>query len=302
MLRQLVHFSFPARQKTLPVGRVTSRTSHCSSATIRLRSRHYHRSPGCNTPAKVRFTRIDVLPRSLIIPCRLLHTRILLLRPILSHLISSKFAGTTYGSHVTGDSRSLSYRSFLQCAIVCVSCAQESIELIQQHKSTQIGQAGQIDSWWYNVLFLYTSAAVLIAARSSPVLLAEVSGASLPQSWRIAITVLEEYATFNTSIQFLIDTLKVLFNAVPQQYSRLKAQTSGPAAPDGSSHATTSAAASLTTGVTDRTDIDPQGSLPFDSISAFYPNTPFSMEPFSDLDFVFDPSDFSWLTTMPLDN
>ena len=98
--------------------------------------------------------------------------------------------------------------------------AQEAIETIYGGKAASAGDVGYFSAWWYNVLFLYTSATVLIAARLSPSILAEVSEESILDGWRKAMEVLEEYGVFGTSIRRLTDTLRLLFDAVPQQYSR----------------------------------------------------------------------------------
>ena len=150
---------------------------------------------------------------------RYLHVRLLLLRPVLSNFITSDFHD---GERSVPLGSLLSYRISLQCAIVCVKVAQEAIDTIYRGKAANAGDVGHLSAWWFNVLFLYSSATVLIAARLSPSVRADVSEESILDSWRKAVEVLDEYGVFGSSIPHLTTTLRLLFDAVPQQYSRLK--------------------------------------------------------------------------------
>lgn len=229
-----------------------------------------------------------------------LHIRLLLLRPVLSHFVHADLQSSK--RREPDGSNSLTRRTFLQCAIVCVKAAQEAINVICNNKSQQVGEIGHVDFWWYNVLFLYTSATVLIAARLSRDIQAEVSEDSLLDSWRTAIGVLEEYGTFNTSIRLLIGTLNLLFDAVPRQYSRLKtrpqtadaniASLSNENAAENQpplGHLTNSneSAPSL--------DLLSTGGIIWDSAQA-------PQDFFDGFDFNFDPNDLSWLTSVPVNS
>ena len=110
----------------------------------------------------------------------------------------------------------------LQCAVVCVQAAQEAIEVIHRERSTEIGAVGSVDAWWYNVLFLYSSATCLVAARLTATVQIQIQEESIEGSWRKCMEILGEYSTFNTSIQKVIATLNILYEAVPRQYSRMR--------------------------------------------------------------------------------
>ena len=76
-----------------------------------------------------------------------------------------------------------------------------------------------VSEWWYNTLFLYTSATVLIAARLSPSILTEVCEDSVLMQWQRALEVLGDYNTFGPPVRHLMKTLRALFNTIPQQLS-----------------------------------------------------------------------------------
>ena len=190
---------------------------------------------------------------------------------------------------------------FLQCAIVCVKVALEAIDTIQREKGRSAGEMNFCAAWWYNVLYLYTSATVLIAARMAPAVLADVGEDLVLEGWRAAMEILEEYSVIGASIRRLTTTLRLLLEAVPQQYSRLKdarqTQANSPSLPQN----------------------QPQTTMPLNSWrplapAGFLPNLPdeingglvgdnsgFVGDPLLDFDTVFDPNDLSWLMTIPLD-
>ena len=185
--------------------------------------------------------------------------------------------------------------------------AQEAIETIYGGKPACAGDVGYFSAWWYNVLFLYTSATVLIAARLSSSILAEVSEEPILDGWRKAMEVLEEYGVFGTSIRRLTDTLHLLFDAVPQQYSRLR---QNPRQIEANKAAVTHTSAHGVTPLPYWRQMNPAGFLSpplYESANEFTHennnppennNLPFTGAAL-DFDNVFDPNDLSWLMTVP---
>lgn len=186
----------------------------------------------------------------------------------------------------------LSHSVLLQCAIVCVKVALEAIDTIYRERGSNVRETGSCAAWWYNVLYLYTSATVLIAARLSPPILAEVSEESILQGWRRALEVLDEYSRFGASIAQLPTTLRLLFEAVPQQYSRLsQGGTSTIPGSRGQSVAPQPYSNESATDVADeqlRENMQDENTFPDDL--------------FPELDTTFDPDDISWLMMIPLDS
>ncbi|EXJ68748.1 uncharacterized protein A1O5_08542 [Cladophialophora psammophila CBS 110553] len=163
---------------------------------------------------------VTVLSRqAVILHQRFLHVRLLSLRPVLSAFIT--FDNYEKQAHPCLETF-LSRRVIFQCCLVCVKVAQESIDLIDKRRTEDPGAATNLAAWWYNVLFLYTSATVLVAARISPFILAEISESTILDSWRKVMEGLDHFSVFGSSIKRLVTTLKLLFETVPHQFSRLR--------------------------------------------------------------------------------
>jgi len=157
--------------------------------------------------------------------------------------------------------------------------------------------------WWYNVLFLYTSATVLLAARLSPSIVSELSEESIVEGCQKAIAVLEGYGTFSNSIKRLVTTLRLLYNAVPRQYSRLR---QNPSLQDAVKNPANNAQAHHANAWQNRSSVDAtDGSLAHSQQSAQHLTYELDMlsqpDVLWDLDLDFDPTDVSWLTTVPFD-
>jgi len=80
---------------------------------------------------------------------RFLHVRILLFRPILSKYCSIRDNLTMNSLIPISDS--FPHRVALQCSIICVRVAQESIEMIYNNVPAD-GTGGPLPAWWYNIL------------------------------------------------------------------------------------------------------------------------------------------------------
>ncbi|OOQ82807.1 putative C6 transcription factor [Penicillium brasilianum] len=104
-------------------------------------------------------------------------------------------------------------RVALQCSIICVKVAQESIELIYTHVPPD-GTGGPLPAWWYNILYIYTAATVLIAGRLSPTILAEISEPSITRSWNCALEILRKYQSHSTSARRCVAALEILYEQV----------------------------------------------------------------------------------------
>jgi hypothetical protein len=107
------------------------------------------------------------------IDLRFLHTRILLYRPILSHLISSVNSDSTNMAFPLRNT--LLQRMAVQCAILCVQSAQAAIENIHSQLPKDPGLMGPLPAWWYLVFYVYTATTVLLAARLRSFITAEIT-------------------------------------------------------------------------------------------------------------------------------
>lgn len=212
-----------------------------------------------------------------------------MLRPVLSHFITIEVRDST--SIPLGNL--LSYKISLSCASVCVKVAQEAINTVWAHKSDSIHDVGSLSAWWYNILFLYTSATVLIAARLSPTILADVPEESIVSDWCRACELLEEYGDLGTSVRRLATTLRLLFDTVPHQYSRLR-QPQEATAENMPYAATANIRSTLSTGTAVSAPLEPTTNL-----TDVLEQGNFTTGDFTAFDTIFDPNDLSWLMTVP---
>lgn len=194
----------------------------------------------------------------------------------------------------------MSRQVIFQCSVNCVKVAQEAISIIDKRR---INNTGHLAAWWYNVLFLYISATVLIAARLSPLLLAEISEAVIFDSWRQVMEALNQYSVHGASINRLSTTLKLLFDTVPRQFSRVRqvpAENVDLALAGG---LTSTATRPVQGGLWDSTIAESRPLSPSyfdrgfgDTNTAYFDDDDFGL-----LNSLCDSNDMSWLTTVPFE-
>lgn len=77
----------------------------------------------------------------------------LLFRPTLSKFCAVRDNPTTRSLIPIADS--FPHRVALQCSVICVRVAQESIDLIYTNVPAD-GTGGPLPAWWYNILCWYS--------------------------------------------------------------------------------------------------------------------------------------------------
>ena len=152
---------------------------------------------------------------------RFLQVKILLLRPILSRFVTSPDTEPVDAAAVSG---SLPHRIALQCSIVCVKTAQDAIEHIHSRLPADPSDIGALSPWWFNILFVYTAATVLVAARLRSAIASEITEVEIARSWQHAIEILSRYEAFGPSAQRVVATLQILYDKVPERYMQYKSQ------------------------------------------------------------------------------
>ncbi|KAK9350162.1 fungal-specific transcription factor domain-containing protein [Lipomyces doorenjongii] len=240
--------------------------------------------------------------QAVILHQRYLYIRLLSLRPVLSAYVAS---GTSSIEAAASFGGVLSQRIALQCAIMCVTVAQETIELTYTKRPFDLNSVGPIAAWWYNVLFIYSAATVLIAAKLCPSISSEISEDSISHSWSLAIEILQSYQVFNPVIEQHVTALHLLFNVLPKHYLQSK-ETRLPEA----TYTRDFSAVGLAPGSIVPTDTQAQQLRTQDNVS-LQPNETNEIEDPTlqldrgpgkfDFDFVFDNNDLSWLHTMPFE-
>lgn len=223
------------------------------------------------------------------------------MRSVLSNFISSEIRD---GEDFIPIDSLLFHKVYLQCSVVCVEVAIEAIDIVHREGGGRGGQLGYCAAPWYNVLYLYTAATVLIAARLAPTILAEISEKKILTSWNNAIKILNSYRSASPSIERLETTLALLFNAVPERYSRFKNNVKTSAyIGNGSSSANQDQDATQTTHCGNQDSVNSCSRLQVDAVVSTQ-NDDEAMPDDSYLDFYvdFDPNDLDWLTTIPFNS
>ncbi|RAL15779.1 transcription factor domain-containing protein [Aspergillus homomorphus CBS 101889] len=154
--------------------------------------------------------------QSIVLRARFLHVRMLLFRPILSKYCTARDIGVS--DPLTSLQDSFPQRIALQCSTICVKVAQEVIGLIYGHIPAD-ATAGPLPAWWYNILYVYTAATVLIAGRLCPAILEEVTEPAIGQSWHHALEILRKYHSYSTSARRCVAALEILYERVVSEGS-----------------------------------------------------------------------------------
>ncbi|KAL3463887.1 fungal-specific transcription factor domain-containing protein [Aspergillus heterothallicus] len=148
--------------------------------------------------------------QSVVLRARFLHVRMLLFRPILSKYCTARDIAS---DPLISLNDSFPQRIALQCSIICVKVAQEVIGLI--HRNIPVdGTSGPLPAWWYNILYVYTAATVLIASYLCPTILEEVTEASITTSWETALEILRKYQSYSSSARRCVAALEILYERV----------------------------------------------------------------------------------------
>ncbi|KAI9162789.1 Sorbicillinoid biosynthetic cluster transcription factor sor3 [Paramyrothecium foliicola] len=141
--------------------------------------------------------------QAVVLNIRLLHARILLLRPILARFCLNP-------SEVSQLSDNVESRVIHQCAILCLATAQQLIAALLQYQGID-GTIGLLPAWWYRVYYVYTAATVLIAAKLRPDIFAK---ADLHRAWSQAMSVLKAHEGFGQSVRKCVTALHFLSSKI----------------------------------------------------------------------------------------
>ncbi|OQU97619.1 Fungal Zn2-Cys6 binuclear cluster domain-containing protein isoform 2 [Cladophialophora immunda] len=134
------------------------------------------------------------LHQSRVLQNRFLFTRILLFRPFLAQLTSKQNYHPT--SKLLSDELSVKQSILVRSAIICIKSAQE---LISQLNEDFGRNASVLPAYWYNVIFVYTAATTILAARVYPIPLVNFGQTDLDRTWQQAIHILDRYERLNIS-------------------------------------------------------------------------------------------------------
>ncbi len=120
----------------------------------------------------------------------------------------------------------LPQRIALQCSILCVQVAQATVDLIYSNISGD-NSIGPLPAWWYNILYVYTAATILLAARLKSQIMSEIPEDSIMRSWRCALEILRKYQEYSTSAKRCTVALEILYDRVVTSQDGIPATEQG---------------------------------------------------------------------------
>ncbi|KIW15441.1 hypothetical protein PV08_05487 [Exophiala spinifera] len=152
--------------------------------------------------------------QGIVLHSRYLHVRILLFRPMLARFITARNESKV----VEQQAETTLYETLTHRASVsCVETAVHAVETIESRLPESDGAIGALPAWWYNVLYVYTAAVVLLAAAGCAELHLQVPRRHILACWGKAHRVLSSYLAYSPSVQRSITALEVLFSRIAAQ-------------------------------------------------------------------------------------
>ena len=140
---------------------------------------------------------------------------LLLFRPVLA-----RFCNPNKTAQSTTDG-SLPWKIALQCSVSCVETALETIDFLDRIISNK--ELSELDDllpgWWYSILYIYSAAAVLLAARLHPTIVSDISERAIVDGWQRVMKILKRFASLNRYAATCAESLNRLFKKVRQQHS-----------------------------------------------------------------------------------
>ncbi len=143
---------------------------------------------------------------------RYLHTRILLFRPILSRFCLAQ-PDTTYTSPSSDvEHESLPQHLALACSNLCLRAAHDAIHLIYCHLDRET-ITGPVPQWWNCILFTYSAATVLQAARLRPM---GSPNYNIDTSWNHALEIIHSFEPLSPLVQRCVLALEILADKITE--------------------------------------------------------------------------------------
>lgn len=145
---------------------------------------------------------------------RYIHTRILLFRPILSRFCLAQ-PDTTYASNSSAQNmehESLPQHLALACSNLCLRAAHDAIHLIYSHLDRE-NITGPVPQWWNCILFTYSAATVLQAARLRPM---SISSYNIDTSWTHALEIIRSFEPLSPLVQRCLLALEILADKITE--------------------------------------------------------------------------------------
>ncbi len=143
---------------------------------------------------------------------RYLHTRILLFRPILSRFCLAQPDTTYTPSSSDMEHESLPQHLALACSNLCLRAAHDAIHLIYRNLDRET-ITGPVPQWWNCILFTYSAATVLQAARLRPM---GSPNYHIDTSWNHALQIIQSFEPLSPLVQRCVLALEILADKITE--------------------------------------------------------------------------------------
>ncbi|KAH6867516.1 fungal-specific transcription factor domain-containing protein [Thelonectria olida] len=159
---------------------------------------------------------------------RFLHTRILLLRPVLSRFCSGH-------DHMQGSfHESLPWKIAPQLSAKCVQTALATIDFFDSSIGDKAIEKSEdlLPAWWYSTFYIYSAATVLAAAQLHPTITAEVGAERIMDGCRAVMKLLMLFQRFGSHATRCATAISVLFDQVLVQQENSRKHRKQPQRPE----------------------------------------------------------------------
>ncbi|EEU43586.1 uncharacterized protein NECHADRAFT_82521 [Fusarium vanettenii 77-13-4] len=148
------------------------------------------------------------------------HTRILLLRPILSRFCARQDHGRA------GFSETVPWKIALHSSVSCVRAALETVEFYESSIGNRSIQDCEdlLPAWWYSTFYIYSAATILVAAQLHPALTAEVGPKRILDGCRASIKLLTSFQRFGDHAVRCATAIGILLGHVQRRQKGLTLQ------------------------------------------------------------------------------
>ncbi|KAF7513314.1 hypothetical protein GJ744_009735 [Endocarpon pusillum] len=143
---------------------------------------------------------------------RYLHSRILLFRPILSRFCLAQPDTTHTSSSSDMEHESLPQHLALACSNLCLRAAHDAIHLIYSNLDRE-NITGPVPQWWNCILFTYSAATVLQAARLRPM---GSPNYNIDTSWNHALEIIRSFEPLSPLVQRCVLALEILADKITE--------------------------------------------------------------------------------------
>ncbi|KAK7206508.1 fungal-specific transcription factor domain-containing protein [Myxozyma melibiosi] len=117
---------------------------------------------------------------SRVLKLRYLQTQVMVLRPSLTYLIRMQMSNSSLKQRGDGSVEHVTLNAYMNYAYLCANSSMDLIQAVYDSLNTGPGVG---TTWWYNLYYLYTASAIMLAAHLVPTVWDRLDQAKARRSW-----------------------------------------------------------------------------------------------------------------------